>query len=67
MCFLSSRVVFQGSFRSLYKESLGENACMEVEEELSENYIFYQRLYKNLSLLFHLPLPSIFLLSILSG
>ena len=53
---------FQESFRSLYKELFGENVYKEVEEELSENCIFYQRLYKNLSFLFHLLLKFIFVM-----
>jgi len=40
---LSSKVVFQESFRSLYKKLFGENVG---EEELSENCIFHKRLNK---------------------
>ena len=43
MCLLSSKVMFQESFRSLYKELFGEMYCKEVEEELSENCIFHKR------------------------
>ena len=60
MSFLNSKVLFQESFRSLYKELFGENVCKKVEE-LSENCIFHKKLNK-ISLLFPLLLKFIFLL-----
>ena len=46
MCLLSLKVVFQESFRSLYKELFGENVYKKVKEELNENCILHKRLYK---------------------
>ena len=46
MCLLSSKIVLQESFRSLYKGLFGENICKEVEEKLSENCKFHKRLNK---------------------
>ena len=64
MCLLSSKVMFQESFRSLYTELLGENEYKEVEEELSENCIFHKRLNKFIIVVFSIsPLKFIFVIN----
>jgi len=67
MYLLVQELCFKSHLDFYIRELFGENVCKEVEEELNENCIFYHTLYKNLSLLFHLLLPSnLFLLSLIT-